>query len=602
VPDEPSTFRLPAYLEHDVPPTPDLDDPRAYAVWRDECLEVRRVPRDVMAEVLEAVGSDIACLRAAMILGRALNHREWQSRLMVKAFSGRRVVYLMTKCVEAEILSQRGFAIEMQLGVLSAAMTRVMRSVLEEIGAVQDRSVLHLELEVRAHNALVEALSLSEDYDQALHHASEAILLAPHVGLHNIVMGSKYSIADILFRRGDVSGAQFLIEEIIAAPNLQAGLLEVAINFRAITQYWLGDERAMLATLDALEPEARNEHWWLQQFTLHRADLDHDKLKKLGEHNGLAHALTLFSDAVVRAQQLPPERENTIQDIYREATRQLRSLRSVFSKGWFKPYGAILEAFVSRHSKPLDLRASLELLPTDAAVQTMPPAAKVFANAVAIEVMLDQLFCDHSDQPDHIVRLEAALKNLRETFGHLEQPVCEQVAQKLQVLCPTALALASLCTDSPESVIELGNQAIMNLRQRPIAVYGSPGLRPTYAAAITLEALGRGDVLAVARGGGQVREMRTVLCRPYFERSCWFKPIAPAVLLAALLILRDFARSNRIPDAELYQRAASSLASKFGISPRLQQTERIHELDQLEEVLTAGLTAPLDRRRLAALA
>jgi hypothetical protein len=233
-PNDPNTFQLPAYLEHDLPAIPDLDDPKAYAVWRDECLEIRRIARDVIAEVLESVGSDIACLRAAMILGRAAKHREWQSRLMVKAFSGRRVVYLMTKCLEAEILAQRGFAIEPQLNILGSAMTQVMRSVLEEASRVQERSTLHLELEVRAHNSLVEALNVMEDFDGALHHASEVILLAPHVGLNNTVMGSKYSIADILFRRGNVAGAQFLIEEIIASPGVQAGLLEVAVGYRAI--------------------------------------------------------------------------------------------------------------------------------------------------------------------------------------------------------------------------------------------------------------------------------------------------------------------------------------------------------------------------------
>ena len=106
----------------------------------------------------------------------------------------------------------------------------------------------------------------------------------------------------------------------------------------------------------------------------------------MGEQNGLAHALTLFFATVVQVQQLPPERESAIQEIYREMARQLRLLRPVFSKGWLKPYSAILEAFAVHHSKPMDLRASLDLLPSNDIVQIMPPAARVFANAVMVEV------------------------------------------------------------------------------------------------------------------------------------------------------------------------------------------------------------------------
>ena len=35
----------------------------------------------------------------------------------------------------------------------------------------------------------------------------------------------------------------------------------------------------------------------------------------------------------------------------------------------------------------------------------------------------------------------------------------------------------------------------------------------------------------------------------------------------------------------------------FGICPRLQQTEKIFELEHLEEVLIAGLDKPLDMRK-----
>jgi hypothetical protein len=590
-----STFKLPAHLEHDVPAVPDLDDPRAYAIWRDECLTTRRIPREAVAEVLESFGTDIACFRAAINLSHNPLHRDWQKRVMVKAFAGRRVVYLLTKCLEANIVAHQGYGVEPQFDILASSMMVVIQRVLEEVRATQERTALHLELEVRANLSLGEAMAVAEHYDAALQHASEVILLAPHVGLDNLVMSSKYLIADIQFRRGNLQIAQHLIEEVIGSPNAPLVLVEAARFYRAEFQYWMGDESACQATLNAFESQLREDSWWLEPFMLRQNNINSSDMASLASRNGLAHTLVKFSSRLMELQDLAPEREVQIQALYKKMARDLRQEQSVFSKGWFMPYGRALEAYALLRSKPLNVFDTFEILPTVEALQSMPSAARTLTAAIMIEVSLTCLlqFTANSTRSKAVALLDQAFSDLRSTLATLEDSVCDQIARKLQLLCPTTLALVSVCVNAPRIVHDLGTEAIMNLHQRPIRVYGSPGLRPVHAARMTLEAFGRNDVLLFSRGGGQVREMRTVLQRLYFQRRCWFTPVAPAVLLFAFLTLRDVAQHNQPMNFRTYQLAAENIYSNFGITPRLQQTERIEQLNQLEEVLVTGLNEPL---------
>jgi tetratricopeptide (TPR) repeat protein len=597
-PNDPNTFQLPAYLEHDLPAIPDLDDPKAYTLWRIECVEVRRIPRAIIAEVLESIGSDIAYFRAAVNLSNHPQHREWQKQLMVKAFAGRREVYLLTKCLEAHMIAQQGHGIELQFDILASSMAGVIQNVLKEVAATQQRTPLHLELEARAHIALSEAMCMIENYDDALAHAAEVILLAPLVGLDNFIMNSKYLIADIQFRRGNVQIAQRLMDEVIGSPNSPLILVEAAQSYRAEFQFWIGDESASQSTMSASEPDLRKHCWWLETFTLRHANPQQDCLNELESENGLAHALIIFFDTITEAQTLSPERDEQIQILYRNAARALRQMRSVFSKGWFIPYGRALEAYAMLRSKPLDILDALTALPS-LQTQTMPAAARAFTAATAIEVSLSCLLKLIPDHPNSsaIVSLDLALSDLKATLASVEDSICEQITRKLQLLCPTALALAAVCSDAPQMVRGLGTDAIMNLHQRPITVYGSPGLRPIHAARITLEAFGRNDLLTFSRGGGQVREMRSVLYRRYFERSCWYTPVSPAVLIGALLLLRDCEHID-LKKNQIYQKAATATALHFGITPRIQQTEKIQLLEQLEEVLHRGLNHRIDREKL----
>lgn len=589
------SFELPAYLEYDFPSVPSLEDTKAYAAWRDECLKVREIPHIIMAELLESIGTDIAFLRAAIILGNFLQHHSFASRMLVGAFSGRRVVYLMAKCVEAQNVALRGYAVDSQVNILGLSMNNVLQAVLEEVSLVQDRTPLHLELEVRAHSALSESLALSENYDAAIQHASEVILLAPHIGLQNIAMGCKYLIADIQFRQGNLIAAKALIEEVIDSPATQTDLLETAVGVRALVQYWLGDETACLATLASLDAGIAQSFWWVETFTMRQQPSGKEKYDELAKYYGLAHTLAMFAKQLMKAQEVSPERESTAHAIYKTLGNELHQSRSVFRQGWLVPFAQCLELFAGMRSRSFEFPNMHLPCPTPEAIQAMPPTARALSCAILIEVGITRLISDPTQT--NVGSIYAALDGLTVTFENLEEHVLEQIARKLQLLCPTALALVAVAGASSQVVLDIGTGAVMNLRQRPISVYGSSGLRPIHAAQLTLKAFGRYDLVSFSRGGSQARDLRNVLYRAYFGRSCWFDPIPPSLVVFILLVLRDFADGHQQSRSQVFQQAASRIYKTFGICPRLQQTEKILELEHLEEVLIAGLDKPLDMRQ-----
>jgi hypothetical protein len=51
-----------------IPEIPDLLDPHRFEAWRRQCLETQNLPRQLLADELESVGSEIAFVRVAIIL------------------------------------------------------------------------------------------------------------------------------------------------------------------------------------------------------------------------------------------------------------------------------------------------------------------------------------------------------------------------------------------------------------------------------------------------------------------------------------------------------------------------------------------------------
>ncbi len=598
--DDKAVFELPSYLEYDIPVVPDLEDPRAYAKWRDECLELKGVPKAVLAQLLESLGTDIGFVRAAMILGSASSTRTWADSLTSQVIrkNNSRVTYLLAKCVKIHHAASAGFSTESHSGITSIRAVNVACGILKELASTTERTELHLELEVRTHHALSEAYLLSQEFERATYHASEMMTLAPVVGLDNLVSNAQYQIADARYLQGNLTEAKELLEEILDSPSTQRHMFWNATIYRALCQYWQGNETAAIAALNTLDHGLQQEYWWLRHLTFRTATIEN--AGDLPKNNGLAHALSLFSSAVTKAQSENPEHEESIHEVFRTLGRELHALKQTFGTSWLGTFGRCLEVFASLRSRAPGQIQEATLLPELGQIESMPISARAFGYAIIIEAA-----CDNLVTARQIGLLGPALEGLVKMLAELARvnPEVEfQVTRKLQLICPFALAMASLWDRAPHHTFELGSDAIINFRQRRIKVYGVSGLRPTHAARITLSAFGRNDLVVCSRGGAQSRDLRRVLHHHYFERLVWFEPIPPARLIASMLVARDDAQSHKMPQAETFQRAAITAYRTYGIRPKLQQTEEISELEELEEVLVQAIADPLDVNRFADIA
>jgi hypothetical protein len=65
---QPSDGQPPPADSSQIPEIPNLHDPRSFEAWRRQCLETQILPRQLVADHLESVGTEMAFIRAAIVL------------------------------------------------------------------------------------------------------------------------------------------------------------------------------------------------------------------------------------------------------------------------------------------------------------------------------------------------------------------------------------------------------------------------------------------------------------------------------------------------------------------------------------------------------
>ena len=311
--------------------------------------------------------------------------------------------------------------------------------------------------------------------------------------------------------------------------------------------------------------------------------------------NTLAHAVSCYR-FIHRALEIQLDHPQELQATYRSARSEIHKLRQ--ADGWRLVHQQVLEAFISLRADEVWL--ARHKLPTLTMLETAPPLIRAFGFAVASEIATRLL-------PDEADLLTQAVDGLITTVEELSNTSRgEQVSRRLQLLLPLSAAIAARFPECPSVLSKVGLEATMNLQQRPISVYGETGLRPLQAAWFTLKAFDRELPPFDRLGGGQFEAMRKALYRQYFERECWFTPVAPAQVIYALNCCLHLARVNGSTRARMFEQAARETKRDFGVIPKLQQVDQLPSLVQLEQdielasgsVLGLEGTAIVSRRRI----
>ena len=595
----PSDDQHPSLTRLNILPISDLSDPRAFEEWRQECIETHHVSRQNLADRLVAVGTALAFVRAASILAVLHDQRQAAHELAARALeAAERDVYLFAKLLCAHLTTLDGYSKNPDPTLTATSVALVLAGILEDTRKILDRSALLLEVELRTHYALAEAYILGRKYTRAKRHAAEAMLLASHLGIHFVAQGARYQLANIAYYEGDLVAAADTYQTLTSEYTSAGSLAQSSTLARALTLHWLGDDDAAIACAETLElPPGSSAHHRVEAFRLLSLRYSHSEISDLESNvpNTLAHTVFCYR-FIHQALEISPDRSQEIQSCFRSARDGVHKLRQ--ADGWRLTHQHVLEAFIALRTNELWL--AHHKLPRLDLLETAPPLIRAFGFAVAAEIAARLL----PDESGLLLRAVDGLIATVEALTGSSRGV--QVSRRLQLLLPLATAIAARFPECPSVLSKVGLEATMNLQQRPIRVYGEPGLRPLQAAWFTLKAFDR-ELPFERLGGGQLEAMRKVLYRPYFERSCWFTPVAPAQVIHALNCCRDLTRDDGSTRARTFERAARETRRDFGLVPKLQQVEQLPSLEQLEHDLERhagdvfGLegTATVPRRRIA---
>jgi tetratricopeptide (TPR) repeat protein len=553
---------------------PDLTDPEAFDRWRRAWVGGTQHERSLALQELEARSTPLASLRASMLL-TTVDPAQSQ-RLATRALCGdETILFLMAKS-QLAILSALSswkaenpqFSVEPAVAVLEGALAEVNNSSV--------RNPLVLELMVRLHGILADSYTLLQNFAKAKQHAAEVAILAPAIGLLSFSASSTYQLANVAYYQGDLQEAETLFRQ--AAENANSSLIisERAQRSRALALADLGDDDGVLDVLDSMVLEPDTAGFWQAQslrFLTLRYEWPHDDSGYLRHTPHTSSALVTCFRAMIEADHYPPDQPHEIRQALAKAFEALHPLLQS-SIGWRKLDQQVTAAHIAYRLGEYSI--AWQRLPSLSEMVHLPIAPRLRAFFVGLEVLERQLPLTASD----LFRYAAAAVD---ELCTLEGRIAKQLAERFLLTNPVGMALIARFPGCPDLFVAAGHAATINLRTRPISVFGQEGMRPVQAVRYILEAFHCSTDLLGRLGGGQHEALKRTLYRPFHHRQCWYRPVPALQIAYALFCLID-----ETPDlfvkAQL-RRSVQDLNRRFGFVPKLQKMDQLAELEQIERIM-----------------
>jgi hypothetical protein len=234
----------------------------------------------------------------------------------------------------------------------------------------------------------------------------------------------------------------------------------------------------------------------------------------------------------------------------------------------------IWQAFLALRCNEIAL---FNVIPNVVDLKKLASGSRVFGLVVRLEVLMH-------NSAEQALEISQLLDTLAVEFSSIEPRVLAQILMKLQLLTPKVLALSAYWYHIHPLVLDLGNQCLLNVLKRPVAVYGKSGLRPMQAAEMILNAFSIPATFVGRGGGSQNKALKEVLYRDFYTRKVWYQPVSAAYITFILLCTRAVEKDNT--RKIILGKNIKTLRTKFGFIPKLQITDESFELSTLEKVLT----------------
>ena len=471
---------------------PDLFDPKAFADWWHECHQLDMAPLEI-AKMLEAVGTPIAFVRASYVLTRNPNHA-----ILAASLAGRGLqasdhdVRLLARLRLATLEVMRGYRVGTHdvRGAFSAIP--VLLEVLESCDLEQPRTDLIVETELRARKSLAEAYLMTGEYEAARGHLSHALVLAQGLGLESFVHHTLFLLGVVLFHAGNINTSTATLERVASDPRAETIYARDASLVIAMNALWQGDDNQAFAALERLSTQS-------EVYALYadcalaitgRGGLDVDFAQARAF---FANEMMLTFQAYVSLMRANGRRSSVESDgHYRELRASLEQFRTTTE--WLEVECGFLRCLASLRLGEFGL--ARQQYPAPEGIPTEHVALRALVLGLGLELGLH--FGNSDVRP--ISNLSLALRGL---LLDSSPPIRTSLAQRFKVFLPLAGAFLAYSPYSVSEFVSVCGPAVLNLRSKPVTVYGTSTLRPFHAVRYTLEVFGHRD-LDYRDGGGQL--------------------------------------------------------------------------------------------------
>jgi hypothetical protein len=438
---------------------------------------------------------------------------------------------------------------------------------------------------MRVHHMLADAYMIGGAMDRVRENAAEMAHAAFTLNLPGIQLAANYCLAFVAEAEGQSGLAENLFRGV--AEDSNASYLGPRANrARARLLSRMGDEDAAEALLDPNDftPGTPQFHHTigLRSLTFRELLPSDFALHLKAIPNNTAALISVYA-AIAQAMGCEPGNDLGRMERWREAHEHLRAFDASATSESLRLESRTLSAFIQLRMGFAG--QAFHQLPSSADLVILPAGARAFAHVTSIEVFERLL-------PESAEVLLEALKSAASDLGQLETRVLGQVVRRLRLLTPRGLALLAtfpslegktrIKHEATDEFRRVAREAIMNVRARPVEVYGRQSLRPVQAAWFTLEAFELPcESVELYEGGGQRQALLNGLFFTYHRHTCWHWPVAPARLAFALLCC---AQSGLHGTA--LRHAARGLRQSHGlVSPQMRDADSSGTLGRIEQTL-----------------
>jgi hypothetical protein len=566
----------PKSLTETTVPLPDLTDPQAFDAWRRSCESNLGMSRANIAELLLQVGTHLGDLRAAQLL---ISPDPMRSRTLAARalLNENKCVHLMAKAHLATLDVLKAYSGTTSPEVAVQIPILILTKLFDELEGVP-RSGFSLEVKVRIHTTLADALMLKRDFNKAQYHAAETYTLGTALGIESLASLSLYQQSCVEYQAGNLESSLQLLTQTIEHEGTGSILSNRSELLRALSLLALGDDNAVEQMLNytkyTREEILRADALCIKFLTL-RYDWfqDNDFFKQAP--NGLAQQVLCWK-YILLAQKTNPENFEERNEYFNKAQSYLHDVKQT-ALGWGRIHQRTLSAFISLSAHEAGI--ALQKSPSFSEIKILPLSHKIFSLSVKLESL--HLF------PVSAVRdILETMNLLAESIQSVTPHVLTQIVQRMQLLTPSALVLISRFFTTSDALKNFADECLLNLKTSTVHVYGKKGLRPMHAENLILESFGRNPKDSRRlRGGGQIEGYKNVLYREYHNRKTWFKAICSARIAFTLLCCAEFS-GDEATKRHLY-RSVKDMQNRFGFIIHNERSVFFSELQKIEKTLGA---------------